>query len=270
MKINSLRPRFLGLIAVVAAFLLPAAAQADGITEIKTRGTLRVGVCEFAPWTFTNRAGQLEGFEIDNGRQLAFDLGVTPEFKPYSLEAVFTALEKGEIDVIAAGLAITPARALRVEFSTPYAESGTTIVVSKKLAPDAKHPDALNQKDFVVGVVADTFSVTLAQQLYDVATVKTFPDAAAAEEALIAGKLHGYLASVPEANILAARFPEQLVAPLAQPLVGSVSGFAVRRGNQALLNFLNAWVASRIADRSMVAYYNYWFASYDWVAHLKK
>jgi polar amino acid transport system substrate-binding protein len=255
---------------LLALLVLPALTRADGIKEIQTRGTLRVGVCEFAPWTFTNRAGQLEGFEIDNGRQLAFDLGVTPEFKTYSLEAIFDAAEKGEIDLIAAGLAITPARALRVEFSTPYAESGTTLVVATKLAPGTTHPDALNKKDFVVGVVADTFSVSLAQQLYDVATVKSFPDAASAEEALIAGQLHGYLTSVPEANVLAARFPEQLATPLARPLVGSVSAFAVKRGNQALLNFLNAWIAARIADRSMSAYYNYWFASYDWVAHLKK
>jgi polar amino acid transport system substrate-binding protein len=255
---------------LLTLLVLPALTRADSLKEIQARGTLRVGVCEFAPWTFTNRAGQLEGFEIDNGRQLAFDLGVAAEFKPYTLDAIFEAAEKGEIDLIAAGLAITPARALRVEFSTPYAESGLTFVVATKLAPGVTRPDALNKKDFVVGVVADTFSVGLAQQLYDIATVKTFPDAATAEQELIAGKLHGYLTSVPEANILAARFPGQLAVPLARPLIGSVSAFAVKRGNQALLNFLNAWVAARLADRSLTLSCEHWFSSYDWVSHLKQ
>lgn len=255
---------------LLALLVLPALSRADGIKEIQARGTLRVGVCEFAPWTFTNRAGQLEGFEIDNGRQLAFDLGVTAEFKSYTLDAVFEAAEKGEIDLIAAGLAITPARALRVEFSNPYAESGTTLVVATKLAPGVTRPDQLNQKDFVVGVVADTFSVGLAQQLYDIATVKTFPDATAAEQELIAGKLHVYLTSVPEARILAARFPDRLAVPLTRPLVGSVSGFAVKRGNQALLNYVNAWIASRVADRSLNSSYENWFSTYDWISHLKQ
>jgi polar amino acid transport system substrate-binding protein len=71
-------------------------------------------------------------------------------------------------------------------------------------------------------------------------------------------------------NILAARFPEQLAVPLARPLVGSVSAFALKRGNQALLNYLNAWVAARLADRSLTLASEHWFSNYDWISHLKQ
>ncbi len=104
-------PRLALLACLVTALFLPALARADGLTDILQRKTVRIGVCEFAPWTFTSRAGQLEGFEIDVGRQIAHDLGVTPEFKVYSLDTIFDAVDRGEIDFIAGGLAITPARA---------------------------------------------------------------------------------------------------------------------------------------------------------------
>ena len=84
-------------------------------------------------WTFKNRIGQLEGFEIDVDRQLAHDMEVSPECKVYPLETILSGLDKGEIDVIAAGLAITPSRALRVEHSAPYMASGITLVTSKSL-----------------------------------------------------------------------------------------------------------------------------------------
>jgi polar amino acid transport system substrate-binding protein len=249
---------------------LAAVARADTPAEIQKRGVLRVGVSEFAPWTFVNRGGELEGFEIDNGRELASDLGVKVEFKVYNLDELLAAVDRGEIDVVAAGLAITPARALKVEFSNAYFESGTAYVTHRALAPDVRLPSDLNKKGFVVAVVADTFSVGLAAQLYDVAEVKTFPDSVSAEKQLLAGRVQGYFTSLPEAEILITRHGDILDFPTPRPLVGSVSGFAVKRGNQALLNFLNAWIAAHLADRLLPTTYKHWFGNFDWIRHVKK
>lgn len=246
-----------------------ALLRADGLTEIQKRGVLRVGVSEFAPWTFVNRGGQLEGFEIDNGRELASDLGVKVEFKTYALDELLAAVDRGEIDVIAAGLAITPARALKVEFSNPYFESGTAYVTHRKLAPGVRFPGDLNKKGYVVAVVADTFSVGLAAELFDAATVKTFPDSVSAEKELLAGRVHGYFTSLPEAEMLITRNGDLLDFPSPRPLVGSVAGFAVKRGNQALLNFLNSWIAAHLADRMLPTSYKHWFGNFDWIQHVK-
>jgi polar amino acid transport system substrate-binding protein len=258
-------PRLAGLLT---ALLLPALALADGLTDILARKTVRIGVCEFAPWTFTSRAGQLEGFEIDVGRQIAHDLGVEPEFKVYTLEAVFDAAERGEIDFIAGGLAITPARALRVEFSLPYFESGTTLATNRKLAPDVKRPEDLNRKGYVVVIVADTFSAGLAAQFFDVAEIKTLPDGPAAEKELVEGRAHAYLTSVPDARILALRHPAVVDLPLPAPLVKSVSGLAVKRGNQAVLNYLNAWITAHWADNLLPSLAKYWFSGDEWIRNL--
>ena len=261
--------RRLCLAGFLTALLLPALALADGLADILARKTVRIGVCEFAPWTFTNRAGLLEGFEIDIGRQIAHDLGVTPEFKVYTLEALFDAADRGEIDFIAGGLAITPARALRVEFSMPYFESGTTLATNRRLAPGVKGPADLNRKGYVIAVLADTFSGGLAAQLFDVAEIKTFADGPAAEKELAEGRVHAYLTSVPDARIVARRHPEVVDLPLAAPLVKSVSGLAVKRGNQAVLNYLNAWVTSRWADNLLPSLAQYWFSGDEWTRNLK-
>jgi len=254
---------FLGLSLITAGLAL-----ADGLSEILTRKAVRVGVCEFAPWTFKNKAGQLEGFEIDLSRQIAGDLGVEVEFKVYSLEGLFDALDKNEIDFASAGLAITPARALRSEFSTPYFESGATLVTNRKLVPEARRPEDLNRKGITVVTVADSFSSGLADQLFDEAEIHIVPDAQAAEKELLEGRAQAYLTSLPDAHILTRRNAGTLAQPLSQPLVKSVAGFAVRRGNQALLNFLNAWVVSRYADNLIPGLNKYWFSDYEWTRRL--
>lgn len=55
-----------------------------------------IGVCEFVPCIFTSRAGELmEGFKIDVCSRIAHEMGVKSDFKVYSLESGFDALNKG-------------------------------------------------------------------------------------------------------------------------------------------------------------------------------
>ncbi len=242
---------------------------ADGLTDVIERKTLRVGVAEFAPWTFVNREGKPEGFEIDLGHQLAHDLEAKAEFKLAPLADLFAALDRGEIDLIAAGLAITPKRALQVDFSNPYFESGITLVTNRKLAPAVRRPEELNRSGVTVAVVADTFSSTLASQLFDEAKVVSFADREAAESALVGGNASALLTSVPDGRIMVKTHPEALAMPNSEPLVRSVAGFAVKRGNQPLLNYLNAWVASRLADNFIPNLNLYWFNGYEWVDRIR-
>ena len=60
-----------------------------------------------------NSYGELIGFEIDVAKKLAEDMEVEVEFSIYPWEQIILRLESGEIDVIAAGLSITPALRLQ-------------------------------------------------------------------------------------------------------------------------------------------------------------
>lgn len=248
------------LMSTVLWGALPAFG-ADGVDEIVNRGTVRIGVCDFAPWTFLNRDDQLEGYDIDVGRQIANDLGVSPEFKRYDLEGAMLAVQKGEIDFIAAGLAITPERARRVAFTNPYFASGITLI-HRQDAGD-------NGEEWFVAVVENTLSAELAASLHDATRLKTFPDRTSAAAALLSGEVQALQTNVPDAEILLATHADILSGDPAHPIVRSFAGLAVNRSNQDLLNYLNSWILSRQADTWLEGTYNYWFRDHSWIHHLK-
>ena len=99
--------------------LVCSPGSARTLQQVLNDGTMRVGVALYTPWAMRSPSGELIGFEIDVGRKLAEDMGVDVEFSVYPWERIILALQSGEIDLIAAGLSITPERALHVNFSQP-------------------------------------------------------------------------------------------------------------------------------------------------------
>ncbi len=102
----------------------------DALDRIQKTGELRVGVSLFTPWTMKNTQGELVGFEMDVAKQLAKDMGVKPVFKVFDWDGILPALLKQKIDIIVAGMVVTPQRALKVNFTQPYASSGIGIVAN--------------------------------------------------------------------------------------------------------------------------------------------
>ena len=136
------------------------------LKSVLEKGTLRVGVSLFTPWTLKTKNGQLVGFEIDVAKQLAKDLGVKPEFHVFEWENIVPALLKREMDIIVAGMVITPQRALKVNFSQPYASSGVGLVTNIALTKNFIGLKNLNDPDIIITAVKDTVSDELAQHVF--------------------------------------------------------------------------------------------------------
>lgn len=261
-------PRFqlLGRLLPLLFVFAPAMAGADVLDEILERKTIRVGVAEFAPWTIRSKSGGLIGFEIDVANKIAADMGVAAEFEVYEWDEIIAALENGEIDVIAGGMAITPERALRVNFSRPLAESGVGLATNTQKTQKIKTLDELNDPDIVITTVADTLAHSVSQTLFDRANVNVFPAAGPAEEEVVEGRAHAYLAGMPEVRFLVLKNPVKLDLPLNEPLLASSEALAVRKGEQQLLNFLDAWVTARQTDKWLATSREYWFGTLEWMA----
>ncbi|MEO1092030.1 MAG: transporter substrate-binding domain-containing protein [Pseudomonadota bacterium] len=257
-------PARLALFAL-ALTVAPFGVRADVLDDALERGTLRIGVSEFVPWTMQDDAGELVGFEIDIGQRIAEDMGVEASFTLLPWEDVIGALIEGDIDMIAAGMAITPGRALQVEFSQPYFESGVSLATNTAMTAEFASLDAMNTAEVVITTVADTLAFDVTQRVFDGADVQVLPSADLAEAEVLEGRAHGYVASLPEVRFLALANPETIDEPLGDPLVRSRAGFAVKKGEQAMLNFLNAWIVAREADRWLPTAHGYWFGSLDWV-----
>ena len=262
-------PRFQLLGRLLPLLLVCVPATADVLDEILERKTLRVGVAEFAPWTVRTESGKLIGFEIDVANKIATDMGVTADFEVYEWDELIGALEKGEIDVIAGGMAITPERALRVNFSRPLARSGVGLATNTQLTQDVQTLEELNDPDVVIATVADTMAHNVSKTLFDRANVNVFPAAGPAEKEVVEGRAHAYLAGMPEARFLVLKNPGALDLPLNEPLLASSEALAVKKGEQQLLNFLDAWVTARQTDKWLATSREYWFGTLEWMTDVK-
>jgi polar amino acid transport system substrate-binding protein len=243
---------------------------ADKIDNIIKSGTLKVAVALFEPWTMQDEAGELSGFEIDVARNIAQEMGVTPEFVVYEWEDIIPALEKGEIDIIAGGMAITPARALRISYSQPYTEAGISLATNIELTKHINQLDELNQPEIVFSVVSQAKSLEVVKRVFKQAKIIEFVSVIDAQQAVISGKAHAFAGSSPLPEFLALRNPEVIDMPLSKPLVAYMTGLGVQKGQQEWLNFLNAWIVSRTTDKWLPTTHKHWFGSLNWQEETKR
>jgi polar amino acid transport system substrate-binding protein len=249
---------------VLAAIVGGGDAAARDLQEVLNSGTLRVGVTLYPPWAARTADGELIGFEVDVARQLAADMGVRAQLFPYDVERLIPALESGEIDLIAAGLTITPERALHVNFSQPYAESGIGLATHIESTAQVKDTAALNSESFTIAAVEDSVGLELAARLWPRARIRAFPSVVAASEALLAGEVHGYVEDEPVPTFLSLENPTVVDVPVGRPLLVSRAGFAVNKGDPDFIAFLNAWIVARESDTWLPTTASYWFKSLRW------
>lgn len=251
---------FIALLGLAAA----AAAPAGTLEQVLARGKLRVGVTLAAPWTMREESGDFRGFEIDVARKLAADMQVSVEFLRYDYDKLIKALEAGEIDIIAAGLSITPERALHVNFSMPYATSGIGMATNLSKTADVGQLEQLDAAAYTVGAPAKSVAADLARRVLPRAKLELFDSESGAAEALLAGKIDVYLDDEPIPHFLALEHPREIDVPIGEPLLKTPSAFAVNKGDPDFLAFLDAWIEARDADTWLPTTYQYWFRTLKW------
>jgi polar amino acid transport system substrate-binding protein len=248
----------------LAALAFAGNAAARDLQDVLNSGTLRVGVTLFAPWAARGTDGELVGFEVDVARQLAADMGVKAQLLSYDVDRLVPALESGEIDIIAAGLTITPERALHVNFSNAYAESGIGLATHVERTANVSDIKALDSDTVSIAAVENSVGAQLARRLWPRARVQVFPSVEAASQALVAGEVHGYVEDEPVPTFLALEHPGVVDVPTGRPLLVSPAGFAVNKGDPDFLAFLNAWITARETDTWLPTTASYWFESLRW------
>ena len=90
------------------------------IEEVQDRGTLRVGLGLFEPWSACNAEGELIGFSVDVATKVAEGMGVEIEFARTNWPYIIPTLLAEEFDVIISGMQILPERNLKINFTSPY------------------------------------------------------------------------------------------------------------------------------------------------------
>lgn len=244
--------------AALVLLLAPSAVRAELLAEIRARGTLKVATAELSPWVVRDAAGELVGLEVDLARRLAADLGVGLDLVAVPFDALVDRLAAREVDVVAANLSITPARALRVAFSRPYDSSRIRPVVRTDRLPAEIEVDGLNADSVKLGVVAGTTAADVAAERFPLAETTEFPTQAELLTALLEGPLAGAVVSSPLPQRLAAEHPDRLRVLEGDPLRSTVEALAVPQGEPVFLTFLDNWLEALAAEGFIAASRRQW------------
>ena len=232
------------------------------IEEVQDRGTLRVGVGLFEPWSACDADGELIGFEIDVATKVAADMGVEIEFARTNWNYIIPALIAEEFDVTISGLAVLPSRNLKVNFTVPYNYPGVYLV-----ANTAQTTELETLADFdSTGVTIATRrgAAPLIETVLSEATLRLFDTDTAVLQAVVAGDVQAAVAFGTTRITWLAAHPETLHVPLTEPFVSEVGAIAVRKGDLDTLNFFNSWIAVNTANGWLEQRRQYWFETREW------
>jgi polar amino acid transport system substrate-binding protein len=251
--------RYLAIAAVAMGAMIAAqgTAIAGRIEEIKARGYVRIGVSLGGePIGFRNGNNEPIGYDVDVALQLAARLGVPARLSDVSSDARISMLMSRQLDVVVANVSITPQRARVVDFSAPYNTAGLRIIFQKNAG--IKTVQDLNGKRVVVGrgTTADTFLKQSAPKAIAVYTDNFAPDGVLilqqrrADAGIEDSSLLDYLASKnPQLDTLPGLYANTPI------------GIAIAKGDPALLQFVNGFVADYIKSGNYELNYKKWWGT---------
>ena len=115
----------LTLLACIVAVLAVAGAGCTGTTEQTGGAELKdsyiVGIDgAYPPYSYVDKDGNAQGFDVDSMKWIAEKKGINVTFMAVDWDAIIPTLQAGKIDMVYAGMSITPERQAVVNFSNPY------------------------------------------------------------------------------------------------------------------------------------------------------
>ena len=134
----------------------------DDVAYIQQKGSLIVGITDFAPMDYKNDKGEWIGFDADVAKKVAESLGVEIEFIEIDWDNKILELQNKSIDVVWNGMTLTDEVANAMECSKPYCNNAQVVVLKKDDAE--KYPDVASMKDLQFAVEAGSAGEAAAEE----------------------------------------------------------------------------------------------------------
>jgi len=230
-------------------------AEGDGIPTY-----IAVTEPTFPPFDTTDEDGNIVGFDMDLLNAIAEDQGFKVEYLSMGFDALIPALQAKNADIIAAGMnAEDPERQAKVDFSTTYYDSALVVVVKEDsttinsiddLTPDMK--------------VASQIATTGGDKVTELAESGAIAEAVILDAfttcmlQLQNGDVSAVIIDKPVAEAYINKQPGTVKA-VGEPMGAESYGFAVQKGNQELLDKINAGLQNMIDNGTYDALVEKWF-----------
>src|SRR2546426_9603088 len=206
-----------------------------------------------APYTFPDprNPAKIIGFEVDLANALAARMGRTARFVQNQWDGLVPGLERGEYDVVINGLEVTPERAEKIHFSTPYFYSTLTITAR---ADDHRVQQADDLRGLTVGVLRVTFAERYVESLGNI-TVRSYDGQVQQFLDLSLGRLDAVVMDTPVA-LYYATGPQ--VRNIEIPSARMAFGIGIRKNDEDLLQRINQALESMRQDGTLRKIYTDW------------
>ncbi len=112
-----------------------APAESD-LAYVQGKGTLVVGITDFAPMDYQDDNGEWIGFDADMAKAFAEDLGVDVSFQEINWDNKVMELNSKNVDCLWNGMTLTDEVTSSMACSTPYSTNAQVLVVPADKAAD--------------------------------------------------------------------------------------------------------------------------------------
>ena len=124
--------------------------SASDMENIKSKGTLVVGITDFAPMDYKDEAGNWIGFDADLAKEFAKSLGVEASFVEIDWDNKIMELDGGTVDCIWNGMTLTSEVTNAMSCSTAYCNNSQVVIVKSDVASSYQTTDSLKELNFAV------------------------------------------------------------------------------------------------------------------------
>ncbi|GAA3935687.1 ABC transporter substrate-binding protein [Actinoplanes auranticolor] len=259
-------------VAALAAAAVLALSGVAGCAKEDTGGTTDTGVAlvksgvlttcthlPYAPFQSKDAAGKVVGFDVALVDLVAAKLKVTQEIVDTPFEGIKSGsdLNAGKCDLAAAGMTITEERKKVLDFSDPYFDATQALAVLT--GKEVKTLEELAGKRLGVqgGTTGEEYiNAQVKEKKLDIEVV-SYRDLAALQQALATNQVVAAVNDLPVWNEYIKANPGKVVVATGFD-TGEQYGFAVKKGNAALLKAVNEALAGARSDGTYDKIYKSW------------
>lgn len=197
---------------------------------------------EFRPFSYIDKNGEMQGYDIEVGREIAKRLGLDAKPVKYKFAGIVEGVKSGRFDAAVASHTITADRLEHVSFTIPYYYSGPQIFTRKDI--DDISLKALRGKEIAVSKgstyaeMAKKYSSKVSVYDSDITALEALNKER--HDLVITDAITGAMAIKRGLNVVAH-----------EKLGESRQGIAVAKDNQKLLQAINQQLKNMMADGTL-------------------
>lgn len=259
----------LSLPQFIYAQLVDASDVPPEIMQITTEGKLIVGLTasDQPPFYYTDKNGNLSGYDITLAKKLAANLGVEPEFNrdASNYNDIVALVVSGKIDIALTRLGMTLSRAKYVAFSEPYLELNHALLIDRKAW--AKNTTEKDMSTYIKSYSGELG--VLSRSIYYTAALKNFPNAQIVQyeswDEAVSDLLDGEISAIYRDSLEITRTQQAIpygalyYKTIIFEDIPEQLSIAVKFDNSQLLNWINAFLKvnkTKITPEKLLDEYN--------------